>query len=158
MSLRPATPEIHIPTISIPLSQALLVCTELQELHLAGPHPHRPAQPCMISSLLATPPRPATPELGSPSLYRPAQSLWVMPLRPAQVCMISALPGHAPKACHTKDTHMCNLRSPGLCHPGSSSQRSKTCKMYTPPACALQVCQARTPKARYFTSAKGLHP
>jgi hypothetical protein len=89
----------------------------------------RPAQPCIISALPATPPRPVahkiqtrrTSVLLSQALQActgPHDHCWAMLPRHTQACTISALPGHCPKACHTQDTHTHDLHSARLCPPG----------------------------------------
>jgi hypothetical protein len=155
----PHLPGLHRPAWSpfhwaVPTRPAMLeIHTHTQSLfHWATPP--RPAQACMISALPGHAPkachawdthmhnlRSAGP--CSPGLRRPAQyPLWKpVPLSPAKpgthTHMTTILLGHAPQASQAGD--------------------AQTCRISTPPAHVLQTHQAHTPKACYFTSAKGLH-
>jgi hypothetical protein len=87
---------------------------------------------------------------------RPARSLicWAIPPRLAQACTISTLQAWASKACQARDPHTHDLCSAGPRPPPGMSSRGPTdMQDLHSSACALQAHQAR-----YFISAKGLHP
>jgi hypothetical protein len=86
----------------------------------------RTSQPCMISALLAMPPKACTAlqDLCSAGTYpqglphqrcKHARSLfhWAMPPRTAQPCTIFTPQACAPKACQARDPHMQDLCSSG---------------------------------------------